>query len=126
MQSIQIHLLFPSRSPVLKDTHRTLEPLALPGRDLRRTDIVLLRELRQALLTPQSLYNAARALNAAPWVSLGRIMRRSPRHGRYLRPTDQASHPVYPTARKSGTISHRTLADRDQPKDRAIRHNSSK
>ena len=36
---------------------------------------------------------------------LGRLLRRSPRHGRYLRPTEQASHSLYPTVRKSGSIS---------------------
>jgi hypothetical protein len=33
-------------------------------------------------------------------------MRCSPRYGRYLRPTEHASHFLYPPARKSGTISH--------------------
>ena len=55
MQSIEIDLLLPSRSPVLKNTRRTLEQLALPGCDLRRVDIVLLREFGQGLFTPQSL-----------------------------------------------------------------------
>jgi hypothetical protein len=55
VQSIQIHLLLAFGSSVLKDSSCTLQELALPGIDLRRVDIVLLGELRQDLLTPQSL-----------------------------------------------------------------------
>jgi hypothetical protein len=55
MQSIQIHLLLAFGSSVLKDSSCTLQELALPGCDLRRVDILLLGQLRQGLLTPQSL-----------------------------------------------------------------------
>lgn len=46
--------------------------------------------------------NATHAVNTAPWFRLGRLMCCSPRrHGRYPRPTELASHPLYPTVRKT-------------------------
>jgi len=55
VQSIEIHLLLAFRSSVLKDSIGALQEFALPGGDLRRVDILLLGELREGLLTPQSL-----------------------------------------------------------------------
>jgi hypothetical protein len=52
--------------------------------------------------SPRKASRATRALNAPPGFRPGRLMRFSPRRGRYLRTTEQASDSLYPTVRKSG------------------------
>jgi hypothetical protein len=59
--------------------------------------------------SPRKAYIATRALNAAPWLRLGRLMRCSPRHGRYLHPVEQASHSLYPPVRQSGATSNHEI-----------------
>ena len=60
--------------------------------------------------SPRKASSATRPLNAAPWFRRGRLMRCSTRrYGRYLRPTEQASHSFYPPVRESGAASDAPL-----------------